>query len=334
MSEPAAPQQEIKRAPKRRQDEFEAQKIRAGTLRPNLLSSTLFLACALAGVGVFVLTNNPVPTGVLVVLGAFILLALKVAAQWERAVVLRLGKYHRLAGPGLFFIFPLLDTVPYWIDLRLTATSFRAEQTLTKDNVPVDVDAVCFWKVTNPQKAALEVTDYYDVISWASQTALRDVIGKSELSEMLVGRESIDNQIKQLIDRRTEGWGLQVLSVEIRDVNIPASLQDALSIQAQAERERQARVILGRSETQIAEMFAQAADSYKENPTALHLRAMNMLYEGLKERGSMVIVPSSAVESMGLGALMGMTALNQITGKGSNGDGKPDGNGGLPATGN
>lgn len=235
-----------------------------------------------------------------------------------------------MAGPGLFIIFPLIDTIPYWIDLRLTATGFRAEETLTKDNVPVDVDAVCFWKVVNPEKAALEVTDYYDVISWASQTALRDVIGKSELSDMLVGRENIDEQIKNLIDKRTDGWGLQVLSVEIRDVIIPASLQDALSIQAQAERERQARVILGRSETQIAQMFAEAAESYKDNPTALHLRAMNMLYEGLKEKGSMVIVPSSAVETMGLGALMGVTALNKITNGGN--DEKTDGNGSHPAS--
>ena len=324
--------QEIRRAAKRQQDEFEAQKIRAGTLRPNLLSATLFVACALFGVGAFVLTNNPIPTGILLAVGVFILLALKVATQWERVIVLRLGKFHRMAGPGLFFIFPLIDTIPYWIDLRLTATGFRAEETLTKDNVPVDVDAVCFWKVVNPEKAALEVTDYYDVISWASQTALRDVIGKSELSDMLVGRENIDEQIKNLIDKRTDGWGLQVLSVEIRDVIIPASLQDALSIQAQAERERQARVILGRSETQIAQMFAEAAESYKDNPTALHLRAMNMLYEGLKERGSMVIVPSSAVETMGLGALMGVTALNKITNSNSGNGEKPDANGSHSAS--
>ena len=210
-------------------------------------------------------------------------------------------------------IIPFVDTLPYWIDLRLIATAFRAEQTLTQDNVPVDVDAVCFWKVIDPERAALEVANYFEVINWSSQTALRDVIGKTELSKMLVGREQIDLQLKELIDSRTEGWGIQVQSVEIRDVIIPASLQDAMCIQAQAERERQARVILGESEMQIAEKFARAADSYINNPTALHLRAMNMLYEGLKEKGAMVIVPSSAVETMGLGAMLGMTALSKIT---------------------
>ncbi len=250
------------------------------------------------------------------VVGFLILISLKIAPQWERAVLLRLGKYKGLKGPGLFFILPFIDTVPYWIDLRLIATAFRAEQTLTQDNVPVDVDAVCFWRVIDPERAALEVVNYFDVISWASQTALRDVIGKSLLSRILVGREEIDLQLKFLIDERTKGWGIQVQSVEIRDVVIPAPLQDAMSIQAQAERERQARIILGESETQIAEKFAQAAKSYLKNPTALHLRAMNMLYEGLKEKGAFVIVPSSAVESMGLGALMGMTALTKITGPG------------------
>jgi regulator of protease activity HflC (stomatin/prohibitin superfamily) len=237
--------------------------------------------------------------------------AIKVAAQWEKAVVLRLGKFYSLEGPGLFFIIPVIDSVVYWIDIRVITTTFKAEKTLTKDTVPVDVDAVLFWKVLDPKKAALEVADYQSAISWASQTALRDVIGKTMLADMLEGREKLDTELQKIIDQRTEPWGINVISVEIRDVLIPPALHDAMSMQAQAERERQARIILGDSERQVAEKFKEAAKFYADNPTAFHLRAMNMLYEGLKEKATIVIVPSTAVETMQLGGIAGITALSQ-----------------------
>jgi regulator of protease activity HflC (stomatin/prohibitin superfamily) len=235
--------------------------------------------------------------------------AIKVADQWERAVVLRLGRFSAQRGPGLFFIVPVIDTVPYWIDTRVIATTFKAEKTLTRDTVPVDVDAVLFWQVFDPQKAALDVADYRVSINWAAQTALRDVIGKTQLSDMLEGREKISVELRRIIDERTEPWGVKVISVELKDVLIPAALEDAMSMQAQAERERQARVILGDSERQVAEKFNEAARSYVDNPTALHLRAMNMLYEGLKANSTIVVVLSTALESMQLGNLAGMTAL-------------------------
>jgi len=235
--------------------------------------------------------------------------AIKIADQWEKAVVLRLGRFHSLRGPGLFFIIPIVDTVAYWIDIRVITTSFTAEKTLTKDTVPVDVDAVLFWKVLDAKKAALEIAEYKSAINWASQTALRDVIGKTMLSEMLEGRDKMSEKLQKIIDERTEPWGINVISVEVKDVLIPSSLQDAMSMQAQAERERQARVILGDSERQVAEKFGEAAKTYANNPTALHLRAMNMLYEGLKTNSTIVIVPSSALETMQLGGLTGMTAL-------------------------
>jgi len=235
--------------------------------------------------------------------------AIKVADQWNKAVVLRLGRFQSLKGPGLFFILPIIDNIPYWIDIRVIATAFTAEKTLTKDTVPVNVDAVLFWKVIDAKKAALDVADYRNAINWASQTALRDVIGKTMLSEMLEGRDRISEQLQKIIDERTEPWGINVISVEVKDVLIPSALEDAMSMQAQAERERQARVILGDSERQVAEKFGDAAKTYADNPTALHLRAMNMLYEGLKSNSTIVIVPSTAIESMQLGGLAGMTAL-------------------------
>ena len=235
--------------------------------------------------------------------------SIKIANQWEKAVVLRLGHFHSLRGPGLFFIIPIIDNVAYWIDIRVITTSFTAEKTLTKDTVPVDVDAVLFWKVLDAKKAALEIAEYKSAINWASQTALRDVIGKTMLSEMLEGRDMMSNKLQKIIDERTEPWGINVISVEVKDVNIPSSLQDAMSMQAQAERERQARVILGDSERQVAEKFGEAAKTYENNPVALHLRAMNMLYEGLKTNSTIVIVPSTALETMQLGGLAGMTAL-------------------------
>jgi regulator of protease activity HflC (stomatin/prohibitin superfamily) len=235
--------------------------------------------------------------------------SIKIADQWEKAVVLRLGRFHSLRGPGLFFIIPIIDTVAYWIDGRVITTSFTAEKTITKDTVPVDVDAVLFWKVLDAKKAALEIAEYKSAINWASQTALRDVIGKTMLSEMLEGRDKMSDKLQRIIDERTEPWGINVISVEVKDVLIPSSLQDAMSMQAQAERERQARVILGDSERQVAEKFGEAAKTYANNPTALHLRAMNMLYEGLKTNSTIVIVPSSALETMQLGGLAGVTAL-------------------------
>ena len=241
--------------------------------------------------------------------------AIKVANEWERLVVLRLGKFLALKGPGLVFIIPVIDTIPYRIDTRVITTAFKAEKTLTKDTVPVDVDAVLFWKVVEPKKAALDVADYKSAISWASQTALRDVIGKTMLSDMLEGREKISKALQKIIDERTESWGINVISVEVKDVLIPSALEDAMSMQAQAERERQARVILGDSERQVAEKFGEAAKTYINNPVALHLRAMNMLYEGLKENATIVIVPSTAVETMQLGGLAGMTALTMGLGQ-------------------
>jgi regulator of protease activity HflC (stomatin/prohibitin superfamily) len=234
-----------------------------------------------------------------------------VAQQWERAVVLRLGRFVGLRGPGLFWIVPFVDTVSSWIDQRTITTSFAAEQTLTSDTVPVNVDAVLFWMVHDAQKAALEVQEYAQAVSWAAQTALRDIIGRTDLTDLLRGREKIEAELQALIDQRSNPWGVTVSSVEMRDVVIPAALQDAMSREAQAAREKAARIILGEAELAIAHSFSEAAKAYQNNPTALHLRAMNMLYEGLKEKGAMMIIPSSAVESMGMGGLMGAAALAQ-----------------------
>ena len=253
--------------------------------------------------------------GIAFVIALVVSSAIKVADQWEKAVILRLGKFRALRGPGLFFIIPIIDSIPYWIDTRVLTSSFKAEKTLTKDTVPVDVDAVLFWKVVDPKKAALDVADYQSAISWASQTALRDVIGKTMLSDMLEGREKISSELQKIIDERTEPWGINVISVEVKDVLIPSALEDAMSMQAQAERERQARVILGDSERQVAEKFGEAAKTYTNNSVALHLRAMNMLYEGLKENATIVIVPSTVVETMQLGGVAGLTALTMGLGQ-------------------
>ncbi|MCQ3936809.1 MAG: slipin family protein [Chloroflexi bacterium] len=245
-------------------------------------------------------------------IATYFLFAIKVASQWEKAIVLRLGKFRGLKGPGLFWIIPIVDTVPMWIDHRVMVTPFAAQKTLTKDTVPVDVDAVLFWVVWDAEKAALEVEDYRAAVDWAAQTALRDIIGKKMLADILVGRSAIDKELQAVIDERTTPWGVTVQSVEIRDIVIPQDLEDAMSRQAQAERERQARVILGESEKQIAASFAEASQAYISNPTALHLRAMNMLFEGLKEKGALVIVPSSAIDTMNLGGLSGMVSLAQV----------------------
>ena len=253
--------------------------------------------------------------GVSFVLACVISSAIQVADQWSKAVVLRLGKFRSLEGPGVFLILPLIETIPYWLDTRVLTSSFKAEKTLTKDTVPVDVDAVLFWKIVDPKKAALDVADYQSAINWASQTALRDVIGKTVLAEMLEGRDKISGVLQKIIDERTEPWGINVISVEVKDVLIPPALENAMSMQAQAERERQARVILGDSERQVAEKFVEAARTYANDPVAFHLRGMNMLYEGLKQNSTIVIVPSSAIESMQLGGLAGMTALTMGLGQ-------------------
>jgi len=279
--------------------------------RANVISVFVLLAWLVVGVIGLVAAGNPIPLIVCALLGVVCMQSPKVAQQWERAVVLRLGRFVGLRGPGLFWILPFVDTVTTWIDQRTITTSFAAEQTLTSDTVPVNVDAVLFWLVHDAQKAALEVQEYAQAVSWAAQTALRDIIGRTPLGDLLVGREKIEAELQQLIDARSNPWGITVQSVEMRDVVIPTALQDAMSRQAQATREKQARIILGEAEVEIAKLFDQAAVQYQNNPVALHLRAMNMLYEGLKEKGAMMIVPSSAVETMGLGGLMGAAALAQ-----------------------
>lgn len=291
-------------------------------IRSSSFATLIFVVILGAGAGLavalFGFTVNPRTLAVgsiALVIALIISVAVKIANQWERVVVLRLGKFRALKGPGLFFVIPIIDATPYWIDTRVITASFKAEKTLTRDTVPVDVDAVLFWRVVDPQKAALDVADYQTAISWASQTALRDVIGKTILSDMLEGREKISKELQSIIDQRTEPWGINVISVEVKDVLIPASLEDAMSMQAQAERERQARVILGDSERQVAEKFGEAAKTYINNPVALHLRAMNMLYEGLKANSTIVIVPSTVVETMQLGGMAGLTALTMGIGQ-------------------
>jgi len=277
----------------------------------NIVSVLVLVAwVALGGLLAFA-ARNPVPLVVCVAIGLIVMQSPRVARQWERAIVLRLGRYSGMRGPGLFWVVPFIDIVGSWIDQRTITTSFAAEQTLTSDTVPVNVDAVLFWMVHDAQKAALEVQNYGQAVSWAAQTALRDIIGRTPLVELLRGRERIESELQTLIDQRSNPWGITVQSVEMRDVVIPAALQDAMSREAQAAREKQARIILGQAEMEIAHSFEEAAKSYQNNPVALHLRAMNMLYEGLKEKGALMLIPSSAVETMGLGGLMGAAALGR-----------------------
>jgi regulator of protease activity HflC (stomatin/prohibitin superfamily) len=289
----------------------------AGPLRVNVVAIAILLAAIAVGVVAGGRPGNPVPLIIAILIGVVLMQSPRVALQWERAVVLRLGRFIGLRGPGIFWIVPFVDRVSSWIDQRTITTTFAAEQTLTSDTVPVNVDAVLFWMVHDAQKAALEVQDYTQAVSWAAQTALRDIIGRTALTELLRGREQIEDELQRLIDHRSSPWGVTVSSVEMRDVVIPVALQDAMSREAQAAREKQARIILGQAELEIAHSFQEAAKSYHENPTALHLRAMNMLYEGLKEKGALMLIPSSAVESMGMGGLMGAAALRQQTLTGS-----------------
>jgi regulator of protease activity HflC (stomatin/prohibitin superfamily) len=269
-----------------------------------------FLSLAAGGILAWI-AGSPFPFVAAVLVGVFLLFALKVANQWERAVVLRFGRFVGLKGPGLFILVPVVDQISQLVDQRVRVTDVSAESALTKDTVPVNVDAIVFWTVWDAQKAVLEVADFLDAIALSAQTALRETIGRHMLAEMITEREQLGKQLQAILDEKTNPWGITVQSVEIRDVRIPAELEDAMSRQAQAERERQARIILGTAETEISARFVEAGDAYKDHPLALHLRAMNMLYEAIKEKGSMVIVPSSAVETMGLGGLTGVTALGQ-----------------------
>ena len=281
------------------------------TPRVNVVAVIVFLVPLALGAGVVFISGNPLGAIAGALLGLLLAQSPKIAKQWERAVVLRLGRYRGLRGPGLFWVVPLMDSISAWIDQRIITTSFAAEQTLTSDTVPVNVDAVLFWLVYDPEKAALEVQDYPQAVSWAAQTGLRDIIGRTSLTDLLRGRERIEEELQRLIDERSNPWGVTVQSVEMRDVVIPDSLQDAMSREAQAAREKQARIILGQAEVEIAHLFENASRSYQDNPTALHLRAMNMLYEGLKEKGALMLVPSTAVESMGMGGLLGAAAVRQ-----------------------
>ena len=275
----------------------------------NIVSILVLVSWVALGGLLMLAVGNPIPLVVCIAIGLVAMRSPRVARQWERAIVLRLGRFSGMRGPGLFWVVPFVDIVGSWIDQRTITTSFAAEQTLTSDTVPVNVDAVLFWLVHDPQKAALEVQSYAQAVSWAAQTALRDIIGRTPLIELLRGRERIEADLQALIDQRSNPWGITVQSVEMRDVVIPNALQDAMSREAQAAREKQARIILGQAEMEIAHSFEEAAKSYQNNPTALHLRAMNMLYEGLKEKGALMLIPSSAVETMGLGGLMGAAAM-------------------------
>jgi regulator of protease activity HflC (stomatin/prohibitin superfamily) len=262
------------------------------------------------GATVTAYTGSAYPIVASAILAIFVLVFLQIAQAWEKAVVLRFGHFQRVAGPGVFGLIPAVDMVAAWIDQRVQTSTFTAEQSLTKDTVPVDVDAVLFWVAWDAKKAALEVASYRDAIGWAAQTALRDIIGTTTLADLLSNRQTVDENLQKTIDARTTPWGITVQSVEIRDIKIPDNLQDAMSRQAQAERERQARVILGDAEREISLSFLEAAKNYAGNEVALHLRAMNMLYEGLKEKGAMIVVPSTAVETMGLGSIAGLAALS------------------------
>jgi regulator of protease activity HflC (stomatin/prohibitin superfamily) len=272
---------------------------------------TIFVACALAGGIATALWGRPFPLGVGILVGAYFLFAIKVAPQWERVVLLRFGRYVGLRGPGMFTIFPVIDTLSRYVDQRVRTTKVTAETALTRDTVPVNVDAIVFWVVWNVEKSILEVENFIDAITMSAQTALRESIGRHELAQMITEREILGHELQRILDEKTNPWGITVQSVEIRDVHIPQALEDAMSRQAQAERERQARIILGQAEMEIAASFDQASKVYAGNPTALHLRAMNMLYEAIKERGAMVVVPSSVVETMGLGGTLGIAALGK-----------------------
>jgi regulator of protease activity HflC (stomatin/prohibitin superfamily) len=289
--------------------EMFAMKSMGGSQRVSRVGGALLVLCVAAGVGTSALVGRPAPLITGSIVGLYLAFAIKVADQWEKAVVLRLGRYRGLRGPGPFVIIPIVDAVSGFVDQRVRVTDVRAETALTRDTVPVNVDAIVFWVVWNAEKAILEVENFNQAVTLSAQTALRESIGRHELAQMITERETLGHELQRILDEKTGPWGITVQSVEIRDVNIPKELEDAMSRRAQAERERQARIILGTAETEISDKFAQAAQVYRDNPIALHLRAMNMLYEAIKEKGSMVIVPSSAVETMGLGGTLATAAL-------------------------
>jgi len=289
------------------------QELSRGTMNVSQYASsvgvTAFLLCMAAGVGMAALLNHPAPVVIGLAVGFYLMFSIKVAAQWQKAAVLRFGKYIGLRGPGLFFIIPVVDSVSIYVDQRVRVADVSAESALTRDTVPVNVDAIVFWLVWDAEKSILEVADFIQAITLSAQTGLRESIGRHDLAQMITEREMLGKELQRILDEKTNPWGITVQSVEIRDVHIPTALEDAMSRQAQAERERQARIILGTAETEIAAKFSEASAVYVNNPVALHLRAMNMLYEAIKEKGAMVIVPSSAVETMGLGGLLATTSL-------------------------
>ncbi|HXW92240.1 MAG TPA: slipin family protein [Terriglobales bacterium] len=280
-----------------------------GLYQINGVAVTAFALCIVLGALVTVTMHQPAPMVIGGLLGVYLLFAIKVVRQWEKVALLRFGKYVGLRGPGMFHIVPVIETLSPFVDQRVRVASVSAESTLTRDTVPVNVDAIVFWLVWNAEKAILEVENFLEAINMSAQTALRESIGRHELAQMITERETLGRELQRILDEKTNPWGITVQSVEVRDVRIPQALEDAMSRQAQAERERQARIILGQAETEISGKFVQAAAAYTENPTALHLRAMNMLYEAIKERGSMVIVPSSVVETMGLGGTLATASL-------------------------
>ena len=275
----------------------------------NSVGVTVLLLCIAIGLGAAKLLSMPLIAVVSALAGLYFLFAIVVVDQWEKVAVLRFGRYRGLRGPGLFLIIPIVDTLSRYVDQRVRVTTVSAESTLTRDTVPVNVDAIIFWLVWNAEKSILEVEDFTQAISLSSQTALRESIGRHQLAQMITDRETLGRELQKILDEKTTPWGITVQSVEIRDVRIPQALENAMSQQAQAERERQARVILGEAEVQVSEQFAQASRVYNDNPGALHLRGMNMLYEAIREKGAMVIVPSSAIETMGLGGTLATTAM-------------------------
>ena len=283
--------------------------VRIEFIQTNRVAVMAFVASITAGAITSALVNHPAPLIAGALIGVYLLFAIKIAQQWEKAALLRFGKYVGLRGPGLFHVIPVVESISHFIDQRVRVHSVTAESTLTRDTVPVNVDAIVFWLVWNAEKSILEVENFNEAINMSAQTALRESIGRHELAQMITEREMMGRELQRILDEKTNSWGITVQSVEIRDVRIPQSLEDAMSRQAQAERERQARIILGQAETEISDKFVKAAAAYAENPVALHLRAMNMLYEAIKERGSMVIVPSSAVETMGLGGSLATASL-------------------------
>ena len=287
---------------------------KTSTLPPKIqlsaVGAAVFLICLAIGLGPAIRYREPAAAVIGGVIGLYFLFAIRVAEQWEKAAVLRLGRYIGLRGPGIFMIIPVIDRISIYVDQRVRVVEVKAESALTRDTVPVNVDAIVFWMVWNAEKSILEVVNFIDAIAMSAQTALRESIGRHDLAQMITERETLGRELQRILDEKTNPWGITVQSVEIRDVHIPQALEDAMSRQAQAERERQARIILGTAETDISAKFAEASKVYINNPVALHLRAMNMLYEAIKEKGSMVIVPSSAVETMGLGGLLGTASLS------------------------